>query len=242
MLRTVVAPLVLEHPDVPWFFLRYDDLGFHLRLRFRDPGIRAELEARADRSTRTSRIEFATYEPEFERYGGEAAMPVVEKMFHRDSEAALAISLQYDAHSDARWQLALRGMASAFALVIPELEARCRVIETAIDRYAADFGLIGAAGRLLGQRYRECKPAIRAALYEPPEALNFGCAALAQRDRYWSELVGELPVVPRERLAVSLAHVHANRMLATDQRLHEALLCKFLARESRTALTMRMRG
>lgn len=242
VLRTVVAPLVLEHPGVPWFFLRYDDPGFHLRLRFRDPGIGAELEARADRSTRTSRIEFATYEPELERYGGEAAMPVVENMFHRDSEAALAISLQYDAHSDARWQLALRGMASAFALVIPELEARCRVIETAIDRYAADFGLIGAAGRVLGQRYRECKPAIRAALDEPPEDLNFGCAVLAQRDRSWSELVGQLPVVARERLAVSLAHVHANRMLATDQRLHEALLCKFLARETRTALTMRMRG
>jgi thiopeptide-type bacteriocin biosynthesis protein len=242
VLREVVAPLVLEHPGVPWFFLRYDDPGFHLRLRFRDPGMRAELEARADGSTRTSRIDFATYEPELERYGGEAAMPVVERMFHRDSEAALAIALQYGAHSDARWQLALRGMASAFALMIPELEARCRVIEATIDRYAADFGLIGAAGRVLGQRYRECKPAIRAALDEPTEALKFGYAALAQRDRYWSELVGELPVAPRERLAVSLAHVHANRVLATDQRLHEALLCKFLARETRTALTVRMRG
>lgn len=242
VLRTVVAPLVLEHPNVPWFYLRYDDPGFHLRLRFRDPGIRTELEARADSCTRTSRVEFATYEPELERYGGEAAMPVVESMFHRDSEAALAIALEYGAHSAARWQLTLRGMASAFTLLVPELEARCRLIEATIDRYAADFGLTGAAGRVLGQRYREYNPAIRAALDEPTETLKFGCAALARRDRYWSELIAELPAAPRERLAVSLAHVHANRVLATDQRLHEAFLCKFLARETRTALTMRMRG
>src|SRR6185369_531759 len=102
LLREVVAPVVREAISSgvadSWFFIRYGDPEWHLRLRFHgDP---RELHARVlpllgdavaplldDR--RLWRLQLDTYEREVERYGGAEGVALVERLFGIDSAAVL---------------------------------------------------------------------------------------------------------------------------------------------------------
>ncbi|HEV7428943.1 MAG TPA: thiopeptide-type bacteriocin biosynthesis protein, partial [Thermoanaerobaculia bacterium] len=79
-----------------WFFIRYSESGWHLRLRFQgDPRalrerVQPTLESMAQRLIDTGaawKLQFDTYEREVERYGGAEAIELAEEIFHRDSEA-----------------------------------------------------------------------------------------------------------------------------------------------------------
>ncbi len=79
-----------------WFFLRYADPQPHLRIRFHTPGdgkallagLAGALTALVGRGL-IPRYALDTYIPELERYGGAAAMPLAEQLFHVDSGRAL---------------------------------------------------------------------------------------------------------------------------------------------------------
>ena len=106
VLRDVVAPLVAAHARAPapptrWFFIRYGDPDWHLRLRFRGEPARLRRRGPAARSTRppsrcsptgaVGKLQLDTYEREVERYGGPAGIELGEQLFAIDSEACLAI-------------------------------------------------------------------------------------------------------------------------------------------------------
>ncbi|MFF5209778.1 thiopeptide-type bacteriocin biosynthesis protein [Streptosporangium sp. NPDC000396] len=95
-----------------WFFIHYAEQGPHLRIRARDadPATVEELQQRlgeavraapypvqpwADASTTTWRghgeVCEVAYEPETERYGGAAALPVAEEVFCESSRIAVAV-------------------------------------------------------------------------------------------------------------------------------------------------------
>jgi len=98
-----------------WFFIRYADPGWHLRLRVHgapDRLLHETLPPAAPRhgtaawrpaSSGASKLD--TYEREVERYGGEAGIGLAERVFHADSDAVLAIAGQLtgDAGAELRW-------------------------------------------------------------------------------------------------------------------------------------------
>ena len=120
-----------------WFFVRYSDPQYHLRIRFNGAprlliaDLAPLLADRFDAQLRAGqiwRIQFDTYEREIERYGGMKAIGVAEDLFCADSCAALRImtALGGDAGLDQRWRIALLG----------------------IDAFLTDFGLNLASKRL----------------------------------------------------------------------------------------------
>ena len=126
LLREVVAPVVREALGCRrrrrWFFIRYGDPDWHLRVRFHgDPrgAPRAESLPRLDAAARPAArrrpdlaLQLDTYEREVERYGGPEGIALAERLFQADSEAVLAIleMLEGDEGADVRWRLALRGI------------------------------------------------------------------------------------------------------------------------------------
>ncbi|RLU79698.1 hypothetical protein CTZ27_36305 [Streptomyces griseocarneus] len=81
-----------------WFFVRYRDPAPHLRLRFHgEPaGLNRRLLpavhdwfAGLHRSGLAGRLALDTYDPEWERYGGPAAMAAAEEAFCADSDAVI---------------------------------------------------------------------------------------------------------------------------------------------------------
>ncbi|MCX4625514.1 thiopeptide-type bacteriocin biosynthesis protein [Streptomyces sp. NBC_01443] len=119
-----------------WFFIRYNEGGPHLRIRFRSAAspddaaeLAAELSLLAGGTTpvtgpwtgRHGEVRAVPYEPETERYGGPAALPVAEEVFVHSTRAAVAALRAVPARAD-RLQLALDlAHATAYALGLDEL-------------------------------------------------------------------------------------------------------------------------
>ncbi|TDU73970.1 thiopeptide-type bacteriocin biosynthesis protein [Streptomyces sp. KS 21] len=127
-----------------WFFIRYHEGGPHLRIRFRGAGstgdggedaaedaaeLAAELALLAAGTTpvtgswpgRHGEVRAVAYEPETERYGGPAALPVTEEVFVHSTRAAVAALRAVPGRAD-RLRLALDlAHGTAYALGLDEL-------------------------------------------------------------------------------------------------------------------------
>ncbi|MEV6584053.1 thiopeptide-type bacteriocin biosynthesis protein [Streptomyces sp. NPDC051582] len=125
-----------------WFFIRYHEGGPHLRIRFRGAGstgdpareaaeLAAELALSAAGTTpaagtrpgRHGEVRAVPYEPETERYGGPAALPVAEELFAHSTRAAVDALRAVPGRAD-RLRLALDlAHATAHALGLDELDS-----------------------------------------------------------------------------------------------------------------------
>ncbi|MEF9881352.1 lantibiotic dehydratase [Streptomyces sp. P9-A4] len=214
-----------------WFFLRYADPDPHLRLRFRGkpetlwpvllPAVREWAEELRDVGL-TDRLVLDTYDPETERYGGPAALGHAERVFHADSAGVLA-------------QLAGGGdggglpVVKRAALGILDLLTGLGSPEEALDwlgdpRFLARRSEVARATKeaVAGLFSGAAGSAPRAALAETLTALR---AALAPYRR--------APV------ALSLAHMHCNRLIGP--RREEEVLAHVTAREGLALALSRMR-
>jgi thiopeptide-type bacteriocin biosynthesis protein len=264
LLREVVAPLLDEQPVLRWFFLRYADPQWHVRLRFQ--GARAQLlegllPALHDRLAPlqaagvVGRVQLDTYQREVERYGGPEAMPLVEELFHHDSAAVLSIVelLEGDEGADARWRLALRGSHDLMVDLGLDLEQRLALVTRLRAGYGAEHGAGLTVERQLGMRFRTERAALAQLLAAAPDGdhpLAPGLAVLARRSADLAPVVARLGAleargrltVPRADLVASLLHMHANRLLLAQQRAQELVLNDLLARQYTSERARARRG
>ena len=252
VLRDVVLPIVQQTEGAwsRWFFLRYGDPDWHLRLRFQgDPEALRKavlpalnrLASSAAHARWIHRLTLDTYDPEWERYGGPATMPLVEQVFQRDSEAALALSVVYANDAQARWQLTLSGMHRLLYRFCAADDERLEIARHAAQRSAREAGLVGRASRALGRRFRDERAGLCELLETELPAqhrLRVGVDILDERDASLAPVAAELlPLFAGEeefatkgRVIESLLHLHANRVLPSHHRLQEAFLFDFIER------------
>jgi thiopeptide-type bacteriocin biosynthesis protein len=247
-----------------WFFVRYGDPDWHIRLRWHGqpgrlqneiwPALRAAAEPLLE-DGRVWRLQLDTYEREVERYGGAEGIRLAEQLFQADSEAVLEIVALYpeDARGDVRWRLAMCGMDSLFADLGMDLGQRLEVVGQARSSFAAEFRVEVNLRRQLGEFYRKERKNFERLLagegVNGVGILSRGLAVLRQRSERWAaaivglreaEAAGRLSV-PVTRLAASLLHMHANRLLRSAARAQEMVLYDLLARYYES-LTARMRS
>jgi thiopeptide-type bacteriocin biosynthesis protein len=266
ILREVVGPIA-EHATASgacdrWFFLRYADPDFHLRVRFHgEPGaitgLVAALHARCAplvASGLVHRVQLDTYEREIERYGGDDGIELAEQLFHADSEAVLAIvgALDTATELDDRWRFALLGIDALLADLRLDLAQRRAVIAAQRAAFGAEYAVALPFERSLGARFRTERAGLEALLAGAPGAgreddpdLAVVRDAIRRRSERSRAAVDRL--VERDRqgrlsvaipeLAKSFIHMHANRCLRSAPRAHELVIYDFLDRcyESRIA-------
>ncbi len=251
-----VAPELLSHAGrgvANWFFLRYSDPSFHLRLRFRipDPDLRSSFRRQLSQFTtrlvnegRVWDVRFATYKPEVERYGGPEGLPWCEQMFQADSEAALAMLpwIRGDSAVELRWLAALASTDTLLAVLLgSDLEARIACLDRMKQGFAEEFGMDAALRRSIGRKLREKRTVIESALSgqaAPESPLAQIRAALFRRDERIEPAVVALRKLesdgrlshPLSTLVSSLAHMTVNRLLVSEARAHEMVLYDFLHR------------
>ncbi|MBA3501543.1 MAG: lantibiotic dehydratase [Myxococcota bacterium] len=256
LLRAYLAP-VIEQAIASgicssWFFLRYGDPDWHLRLRFRgDPRrLYGELlpllhEALAPASERGLlwKLVVDTYEREVERYGGPSGIEIAEELFHADSDAALAIisSCEGDAGSDAAWRLAIYGIDRLMDDLGMSLAEKHAAMTLARDAFGAEIGINTAFQKQLGDKFRRHSKELAALLAtneDPdhvfaPALAAFGRRSLALRPlgRKLAALAaaGRLTHAP-QHLLQSYIHMHVNRLIRSSARLHELVLYDLLRR------------
>lgn len=254
VLEEIVAPLVASEKKSSkgWFFIRYGDPHWHVRLRLRgDPKRLAakaipalnELAAPLLRDGRVSKLQLDTYERESERYGGPDGIELAEALFEADSTAVLAIVglLDADDGADARWRLALRGMHLLLVDLGLDLTQRTEVLRRVRASFGAEHHVDVGFEKQLGAKYRVERPALEELIATLPgtdHPLSPGFELLDERSEIIAPIAREL--ASREangRLRVSLVdlapsflHMHANRLLRSEQRSQELVLYDFLSR------------
>jgi lantibiotic biosynthesis protein len=256
LLNHVVDPLVqswlASGAADTWFFIRYADPEWHLRLRLHgEPGrLRAEvlpgLEAAAASLLETGqlwRMQLDTYEREVERYGGDRGIELAEQLFAADSEAVLTIleSFSGDAGLEVRWRLAMAGMDLLFEDLGLTLEEKRLLARRQREGFGREFAVDGAFRGQVGQRYRAERSDLEA-LLDPargrPAPLTNGLQALHWRSLQLAPVTDELRRLARAGrlstpitdLAASFAHMHLNRLLRSAHRAQELVLYELLDR------------
>jgi thiopeptide-type bacteriocin biosynthesis protein len=256
VLNHLVGPLVrsclASGAADAWFFIRFADPDWHLRLRLHgEPGrLHAEvlpsLQAAAApllEDGRLWRMQLDTYEREVERYGGGRGVELAEQVFAADSEAVLTImaSMWGDAGLDQRWRLAVRGMDLLFDDLGLTFEEKRSLARRARERFGREFGVDGNFRGRVSQRYRAERAGLEALLdpgQVPPAPLAAGLEALRRRSLRLAPVTAELRRLGRAGrlsaslpdIAVSYAHMHVNRLLRSAQRVQELVLYEILDR------------
>ncbi len=265
LLTEVVAPLVRSALGSgtadSWFFIRYGDPDWHLRLRFHgDPDRLHHLSRELMNAVRAHhqdrllwKVQLDTYEREVERYGGPEAMLLCERLFQADSEAALQLLelVPGDEGADARWRLLLVGMDQLLDDLGLNLDARQRLLVALRDGFGREFHAERGTDRQLADRYRRERKGIEELLVGRKvrhPVLARGMGVLQRRSERLVPLVAGLHnlaetgqlAVPLPELASSLLHMSANRLARSAARAQEFVLYDYLSRHY-TSLQARQR-
>ena len=229
LLEVFVRPVVegiREHPDLQsLFFARYNQPGWQLRFRvlggpdWVEGPMRAAVEARLPGLRAEGLLEsweFATYQREWERYGGERGMRLCEQIFLHDSLACVDLL-----HEEAEGTLETN--RREYALVFTERfldllglqgEERLAVYQKAFG-WAIESGDWSEEDRtLLEERYRTMREGLAGLVRAEEPAIARRClaacrpAAEALRQGLRDGSVQQDPA----HLAWSLTHMHCNRI------------------------------
>jgi thiopeptide-type bacteriocin biosynthesis protein len=239
VLRQVLVP-VTRHALATgaashWFFIRYADPDWHLRLRVHGvpetlhrevlPALQAAAAPFLE-DGQLWRVQLDTYEREIERYGGAAGIVLAEQLFHADSEAVLALvdRLEGDAAAEARWRLTLRGIDLLLTDLGFGLDAKCALLTQARDAFARELRTDGLLRRQLGEKFQQERQSLETLLdpaRDEASPLLPGLLVLRRRSSHLAPIVAALQAHTRAgQLSVSLAelavsYIHARQPPAT---------------------------
>lgn len=259
VLRRIVAPVcgraVARGDADRWFFLRYGDPDWHLRVRLEgDPAkllgkVLPDLQGAAEAGVASGllwRVALDSYEPEAERYGGARGLELSEQIFAADSVAVAEIvaRLPGDAGKNARWRLAVIGVDMLLDDLGLDLAAKAELTRSAKDSLETEFQIGTAFRRQLGAKFRTFRAEASALLERGPlrthGPLGPEIAILEARSDVVRPIGSQLRTArlgrPLASLACSHTHMHVNRMLRSVAREQELVIYDILRRHYESAL------
>ncbi|MBV7529437.1 lantibiotic dehydratase [Chitinophaga sp. sic0106] len=230
-LAPLVAKLKKNGLVVKWFFIRYYDPAFHVRVRVqvkRKQEVAKVMQAfytvfdKEIKAGKIAQVMLDTYEREVERYG-EETMLLSEMVFDWDSNSVVALL-----NVGANRQLAgLSGLAAYYAGLGLTLEQQHQLAERHFRNFSRELGKEQDAGMKLelDRNYRLMQKQITDAMGMP---VGSGGQALLGKVRRQAERANVPPSVLS--LAGSYFHMFINRLFAAEQRREECELYYYAAK------------
>ena len=219
-----------------WFFIRYSDPDFHIRLRLRLVSddffgkvvwaVNKLLRPMCDNDT-LHKFVIDTYCREIERYG-ENVMQLTEELFCIDSECVCAVLRKISGTSpDYRWILAFVSVDGFLSALGFDVNEKLALMGRLSASYRAEFGYNGHNGKQLNDMYRSRRNAITKALHGDDVAITAVVPYFERRNRFIaSKACGKEASLN----VASLVHIMMNRHFASKNRVNELLLYDFLKR------------
>lgn len=227
-----------------WFFIRYADPGFHLRIRYHITSISAfgNLVAEFRRMIQPYMIDrlisdlaISAYRREVERYGANT-INFSEDIFCADSECICKILKAIAGLSpDMRWLTAILMNDRIMIALNQSINDRYNLMKRLSDGYMAEFGFNNHNTKQLNELYRHYRKAIDTVMFGNIKAIIPAkiVSYIAQRDKFISENIG------RKRLNIaSILHMSMNRMFPDQARRYELILHTFMKRVYNSKMIM----
>jgi len=265
VLRALVVPEVaraLQSGSADrWFFVRYAEPEWHLRLLLHGdpealvsgvvPALHAAAAALLD-DGRLWKLQVDTYRREVERYGGPGGIEIAEAIFQADSEAVVAIAqlLQGDEGEQARWRLGLRGIDLLLTDLGLDLSDKREVMQTVRASFVRMLGVEPRLEHQLAANFRRERRSLEALLDPAGDRtsdLAPGIELLHERSRKLAPLARELEAraragrlsLPLHELARSYIHMFTNRLFRCAALAQELVLYDWLGRLYEAGLARR---
>jgi thiopeptide-type bacteriocin biosynthesis protein len=233
-----------------WFFIRYSDPHFHLRLRFcfdsneNIPFALININQAVNDYVEQGliwKVQYDTYQRELERYGY-TTMDDAEDIFYADSIAIINILKEIDDEfsEEKRWLIALKLIDSFLDnfdySVIQKYEILSKMAESFID----EFEFSKKEYRMqLDQKYRLHKKKIEEIIFDSASNINWYSPikkTLAEKSKYVVPIASKLIKkekqntldIPLNTLLTSYIHMTINRLFRSKQRIYELVLYDML--------------
>jgi len=231
-----------------WFFVRYSDPDFHIRLRlhlkdlhrFNDVfnAFKGSFYPLINNGF-VWNIQCDTYKREIDRYGANS-ISLVEDVFFIDSEFLIRLlhRLNNENAEQQRWKLALPLIDSFLSSFSFDMSQRKELLNTMADNYKKEFGFTHHdMTKQLNDKYRFLRKEIENVMLWENETDGITEIIKERRQVLFPivekinalEKVGELQVTMKS-LLTSLIHMTMNRWFRTKNRLHEMVIYEFLSR------------
>jgi thiopeptide-type bacteriocin biosynthesis protein len=223
-----------------WFFIRYSDPQFHLRIRFHIPEnenivsvIHQFNNVFQDYVNQNLvwKIQTDTYQREMERYSAEL-IELSEKLFHLNSEMICKTIALDEVQQDEnlRWLLGLKMTDTLLTDFGYTLEEKHNLLNTLQDNFGKEFGITADFRRQFGQKYRTEKSRIEKILDKTTEQDNEYVTLFRPIFENSYGLTHLTLLQPHNDLLSSYIHMMLNRLFRTQQRTHELVLYDYLFR------------
>ena len=249
ILSTVIAPILkkLQKQRLleKWFFIRYSDPDFHLRIRvfLIDNQHIAEIIhlfyqqlPKWNNEHLLWKVQLDTYNRELERYG-KLLIEEAESVFHADSECILSIIKKLNGNENYRWMVALKlinELLSDFGLNIEEKQ---KLMENLSKSFKTEFGFNEFNSKQFNTKFRENKNIVESVLNNTlnDKAFISLFKPIKMRTKVLSPIVEQIKMkspkdVELNTLLQSYVHMMLNRLFRSKNRMHELILYDFMRR------------
>jgi thiopeptide-type bacteriocin biosynthesis protein len=232
-----------------WFFIRYSDGDFHLRIRIllkEDIAINGVLSLFYKKinpmvkNRLVWKIQLDTYNRELERYGNEM-IEEAETIFSLDSDCIVAIikKLRYK-DENYRWMIALKMIDSLLSDFSLELDAKQDLMQELSLSFKKEFNFHEHNSKQFNTKYREHKITVEKVLKEEIENEDFKILypIISKKSKRMRPIVLRIKTIMRKKqknvtlysLLGSYIHMMLNRLFRSKNRMHELVLYDFMNR------------
>jgi thiopeptide-type bacteriocin biosynthesis protein len=235
---TLAHRLMKEKIIIRWFFIRYSDPDYHLRVRFLlsstdDIGyvitkIRGCLSTYLNNS-KVSKVVVDTYQREIERYGAKY-IELSEQIFHAGSECVATIIKSIKDNSELRWQVAFLIVDSLFTSLGLNVKQKKEFIERINDSFLREFNFNIHNSKSLNDAYRKKRKAV-ADLVSGLDKDDVATLIRKHVNIYAKEVASIIGDIPIDKLSMSsYLHMEMNRLFANNNRLNEMVVYNYLTK------------
>ncbi|MDR0230821.1 MAG: thiopeptide-type bacteriocin biosynthesis protein [Dysgonamonadaceae bacterium] len=228
-----------------WFFIRYSDPNFHLRIRLLvcdTQYIGEVIQLFCQQLGRWNddhllwKVQLDTYNRELERYG-KYLIEESESFFHADSNCILSIIKKLNGNENYRWMIALKlidELLSDFGL---NMEEKQKLMEILSKSYKVEFGFNDYNSKQFNTKFRENKSIVESVLNNALNETAFISLfqAIKKRTKELIPIVEQIKIKSKKDnnvndLLKSYLHMMLIRLFRSKNRMHEMILYDFMFR------------
>jgi len=228
-----------------WFFVRYEDPEFHLRIRLLvyDTQYIGEIIrlfypklSKWNNDHLLWKVQLDTYNRELERYG-KHLIEEAESVFYVDSECILSIIKKLNGNETYRWMIALKLIDELLSDFSLNVEEKQKLMESLSKSYKSEFGFNDYNSKQFNAKFRENKSVVESVLNKTFNEKEFISLFIAIKKRT-KKLI---PIIEQSKgklrkdndvneLLKSYLHMMLNRLFRSKNRMHELILYDFMYR------------
>lgn len=257
VIKSVAEKLMANNSIDKWFFIRYADPDFHLRVRFHctNPesiglvinSLYSHFKTFINQEI-IWKIQTDTYKREIERYGTNT-IALAEELFYHDSIMVIDFIrlMENDEREELRWLFSLKAIDSFLDCYMYSNKEKLLLLDRLSTGFGEEFGMSKFLKRQLDDKYREERKKIETfiALKENdnPE-YDLMLNILKVRDENIKDIACEILKYKQngnlqiaiDNLMSSYIHMFMNRLFKSKNRLHEMVCYNFLYRYYKSAI------